>query len=130
MFIFFIFNCLISLLYNCFSYYLVVQFNCSILYNLCSYICGIAILALLSIKIAYIYMFFINIFTIFRSLVTNICKGHFLCHAIFNLLTYVCSIKSKKFDNQLMSVNNTNQSILTDIDPDINCNFFKNQHSI
>ena len=109
MFIFVIFNCLISLLYNCFSYYMIVQFNCSILYNLLSYICGIAILALLSIKIAYIYMFFINIFTIFRSLVTNICKCHFLCHAIFNLLTYIYSIESNFFANQLMSVNNTNQ---------------------
>ena len=29
-----------------------------------------------------------------------------------------------------MSDNNTNHSFLTDIDPDINCNFFKNQHSI
>ena len=29
-----------------------------------------------------------------------------------------------------MSDNNTNQSSLADIVPDINCNFFKNQHSI
>ena len=35
------------------------------------------------------------------------------------------------FSTQLMSDNNndTNQSFLTDFDPDINCNFFTNQHS-
>ena len=74
-------------------YYLIVQFNCCILYDLFSYMCDIAFLALLSMKIVYIYMFFINIFTIIRSLVTNICKGHFLCHTISNLLTYICNIK-------------------------------------
>ena len=54
---FFYFSCFISLLYNCFPYYVIVQFNCSILNNLLSYISNVTFLALLSIKIAFRYIF-------------------------------------------------------------------------
>ena len=98
---FFILHWLISLLYNCFTYYLVVQFNCSILFSLISYICEAAFLALLSIRIAYKYVF-INIFTMIRSSDANICMGHFLCNTIFNLLTDTCSIEPHTNQSSLL----------------------------